>query len=195
MIKRLFDIVVSLLLIIMLWPLLVTLAVAVSVSSPGPIFFRQTRVGRHEKPFSILKFRSMKVGQTGLKITAQNDPRITPLGKIIRETKLDELPQLFNVLKGDMSLVGPRPEVPEYIQYYPDDVRQKIFSMRPGITDLASLAYKDEERILAEASDPQKAYIEKVMPDKLEYCMEYIRNYSFLLDLKILFRTLMVALR
>lgn len=189
MLKRLFDFAIALLALLVLWPLLLILGIAIKLDSPGPVFFRQERVGLHGKTFRIHKLRSMRIDLPGAPMTAANDARITRLGKIIRRFKLDELPQFIDVLLGDMSLVGPRPQVPNHVQYYPDDIRDKVLSVRPGITDLATLEFIDEERILSQADDLHRAYIEDIQPIKLQYCIQYIDNQSFWLDLKILCRT------
>ena len=192
MLKRLFDLIFALPGVVVLSPLLLVVAIWVRVDSKGPILFRQVRVGRFGDEFNILKFRTMIScsESAGPKITFGKDSRITRCGQFLRQSKLDELPQLFNVVKGEMSLVGPRPEVPEYVAIYPQRLRSKIFSVRPGITDLASLEYRHESEMLAESKDPAKAYVEEVLPSKLAYCEKYIDNQSLWLDVKIIFRTL-----
>lgn len=193
--KRFFDIVVSLLGIIITSPILLVVSLLIKLTSKGPVFFRQERIGRGEKPFRILKFRTMVVNadSQGLKITVGGDKRITGVGKVLRKTKLDELPQLFNVFAGQMSLVGPRPEVAEYVALYTPQQR-KVLTVRPGITDYASVCFRNENEILAEAEDPQKEYIERIMPLKLRYNAKYIEEMSVLTDLKILFMTVYVVL-
>jgi lipopolysaccharide/colanic/teichoic acid biosynthesis glycosyltransferase len=186
------DILASMIgLLIVAVPMLM-IAVVVRLSSPGPIFFRQTRVGQNLKTFDILKFRTMVVDaeKLGLQITAGKDPRVTTIGRILRKTKLDELPQLLNVLKGDMSLVGPRPEVPKYVEMFKEQF-ERILVIRPGITDLASIKYRDESAILAEADDPEAAYIEQVLPDKLRLAEEYVGRSSLRLDLWVIGKTLL----
>ncbi|GAB4319737.1 MAG: O-antigen biosynthesis protein WlbG [Candidatus Zixiibacteriota bacterium] len=189
MAKRLFDLIVALTGLIVLSPLLIAIALAVKLSSPGPVFFRHERVGRRFRPFRVIKFRTMTVNNAGPQVTARDDARITPFGRILRQTKLDELPQLFNVLAGSMSLVGPRPEVMEFVDRYRRDY-EEILTVRPGITDEASIHFRDEERILAEAGDPQQVYIDEVLPRKIELAKHYVRHRSFAGDLAIIVRTL-----
>ncbi len=193
--KRLFDIFWVIPGLIVLTPIFVVIAIAVKLESKGPVIFRQTRVGLNGKLFNILKFRTMSQcleGEARLKITVDGDKSITRIGYWLRKLKLDEFPQLINVLLGEMSLVGPRPEVPEYVEYYPQDVKDKVLSVRPGITDLASLEFRDENKILANESDPVEAYINKILPIKLNYYMKYIKEQSLLFDLKIILKTLTV---
>ncbi len=191
--KRVFDFLGALLGLMVVVPLLLLLGLWVKVDSPGPMLFRQKRVGKGGRLFSIYKFRTMisDAEQVGPKITAEADGRITKSGRFMRRYKLDELPQLFNVLKGDMSFVGPRPEVPEFVAYYPDTVRQQVLSMRPGITDDASLAYRNEGALLATAEDPVRFYIEDILPQKLERYVDYVHHHSLWGDIKIIFRTLL----
>jgi lipopolysaccharide/colanic/teichoic acid biosynthesis glycosyltransferase len=191
MLKRLFDIIVSGLGLLALSPLLAAAALAVKLTSPGPVFFRQERIGRGGKPFFILKFRSMVVDapKLGGQITVGDDPRITRVGRLLRKTKFDELPQLFNVLKGDMSLVGPRPEVRKYVEMFADDYKN-ILRVRPGITDLASIRYRDEATLLAASADPEREYVERVLPEKIELAREYVRRRSFSFDIMIIIGTL-----
>lgn len=165
---------------------------AIKLTSSGSVFFRQTRVGRYENLFRIHKFRTMIVNaeSKGLKITVGRDPRVTSIGYILRKTKLDELPQLIDVLLGNMSLVGPRPEVPEYIQYYPKELRDKIFSVRPGITDEASITMIDENEILSKSANPEQAYIKEILPLKLSYAAKYAEKSNLFLDIKLILRTL-----
>ena len=185
MAKRLFDLVVAVLGLLLLSPLLLGIAVWVRLDSPGPALYRQERVGRFGRLFRIHKFRTMREGgPTGsLQITVGADPRITRAGKVLRRTKLDELPQLWDVLVGDMSLVGPRPEVPKYVALYPDALRAKVLSVRPGMTDRASIEYREENDLLASAIDPERTYIEVVMPAKLRYAVEYVDRRSMWSDL------------
>ena len=191
MAKRLFDIVCVIPGLLVLTPLFLLLAVCIKLNSSGPVFFRQERVGQYGKLFRILKFRTMfdNPAGTGLQITVGNDQRITSVGSFLRKFKLDELPQLINVLKGEMSLVGPRPEVPEYVDEYPDDMRQIVLSVKPGITDLASIEYRNENALLANAEDPHKEYVEKILPIKLEYYRDYAINRNLLLDLILILKT------
>nr|WP_277403157.1 sugar transferase [Achromobacter insuavis] len=186
--KRLFDIFVSLSGLIVLSPLFLIVAMAIKRDSPGPVFFRQVRVGRNGKTFRIHKFRSMEVSNTNSskEITVGGDARITRTGAWIRHWKLDELPQLIDVLVGNMSVVGPRPEVPRYVALYPDGLRQVVLSVRPGITDLASIRFRHENELLAQAEDPERAYREQILPEKLRLQSEYVRTCSFIGDLGIL---------
>lgn len=194
--KRLFDVVVAGCGLVILAPVLLAIALWIRLDSPGPVLFRQRRVGRHGRLFDIYKFRTMVIHPDhGRQLTVAHDPRITRAGHILRRTKLDELPQLLNVLAGTMSLVGPRPEVPRYVDCYPPVARQTVLSVAPGITDLAAILYKDENDILGRAPDPEQAYIETILPVKLEYYQRYVRDRSFWLDLRILVRTLAAILR
>lgn len=197
MAKRLFDLVASGLGLLLLAPLLFLIALAVKLDSPGPVFFRQERVGRHGRTFRIHKFRTMVTDaeRKGLQITVGADTRVTRVGEILRKYKLDELAQLIDVFSGDMSLVGPRPEVPRYVACYPDDVRDIVLSVKPGITDWASIEYKDENEILGNAADPQRAYVEEVLPVKLEYYANYVRERSLWGDIVIIFATLRALIR
>lgn len=197
MLKRLFDICCSALGLLVLLPFLALIAIAIKLDSPGPVFFRQERVGRHGTPFRIHKLRSMRVAQPGAgrQITVGADARITRVGKLIREWKLDELVQLIDVLRGSMSLVGPRPEVPRYVAMYPADLRDEILSVRPGITDLASIRFRNESEILAQAADPEQAYQHVILPEKLKLQQEYVRTRSFLGDLAILIKTAAAIVR
>ncbi len=192
MLKRSFDIVSSSVGLIILFPLIITIAMWIKLTSKGPILFCQTRVGLNGKNFSIFKFRTMTVNaeKKGLSVTVGKDPRIITCGHFLRRYKLDELPQLVNVLFGTMSLVGPRPEVPEYMSEYPEDVRQKILSVRPGITDKASIEFTNEAEILATSQNPRASYINDIMPIKAKYYSEYVDNYSFATDILIIFQTL-----
>jgi len=190
--KRTIDIAFAATLLVLFAPLLVFMAAAVLLDSGWPVFFSQVRVGRHFRNFHIYKFRSMRPAPGGAAITASSDPRITRIGRLLRATKLDELPQLWNVLRGDMSLVGPRPEIPRYVEAF----RQRyahILDVRPGITDLASIRFRNEEQVLAGAADALRAYEETVLPAKLDLADEYIHRHSFLLDCSILWRTFRVC--
>lgn len=190
MAKRLFDIVLSGVGLLILSPLLVAIAVWVKLDSPGPVFFRQERIGRHGVPFRIHKFRTMAHGGQGALITVGADRRITRAGALLRRAKLDELPQLIDVLLGDMSLVGPRPEVPRYVAMYPASLRDKVLSVRPGITDVASLEYRDENERLARAADPEQEYVNVVMPAKLQLAAQYVDRASLAFDLQLILRTM-----
>ncbi|HEY4083322.1 MAG TPA: sugar transferase [Burkholderiaceae bacterium] len=195
MIKRLFDIAASGLGLLLLSPLLIAVAVWIRLDSRGPVLFRQERVGRFGRPFMIHKFRTMRVDNAGLQITVGEDARITAAGRFLRASKLDELPQLWDVLRGAMSLVGPRPEVPRYVALYPADLREIVLSVRPGITDLASLEYRDEGAVLARAADPERAYVDEVMPAKLALSARYVREASMTGDLRLILATVRAILR
>lgn len=191
MIKRIFDILVSATALLLLLPLLLVLAVAVALGSQGGAFFRQTRVGKDGRTFQLLKFRSMRPGSEaqGQITVGGRDPRITGIGQFLRKTKLDELPQLWNVLIGDMSIVGPRPEVPKYVALYTPEQR-RVLSVRPGITGMASIAYINENEVLGRSADPERTYIEEVMPAKLELDLQYVNKPGVLTDLRIIGRTI-----
>lgn len=188
--KRAFDLLAAFTGLLVLSPVLVVAALAVKLGSRGPVLFIQQRMGRNFQPFGIYKFRTMitDAERVGGQITFGRDPRITRVGHILRQTKLDELPQLVNVLVGQMSLVGPRPEVPRYVEMYQADYAH-VLSVRPGITDLASLKYRDEAEQLAGSADPAKEYAERILPDKIALAREYIDTATFLGDLSIIFRT------
>jgi len=189
--KRIFDIVVSLVGFICFLPLLVFVAVAIKLDSPGTIFFRQERIGKGFRPFFIFKFRTMVQDPSGRGrlITVSDDPRITRAGRFLRKTKIDELPQLINVLKGDMSLVGPRPEVRQYVELFRTDYEQ-ILKIRPGITDLASLKYHDEAAVLKQLENPEAEYCNRILPDKISLSKEYVKKSSFVFDLAVILKTL-----
>lgn len=190
-IKRLFDIVLASIGLVVLCPLFLAIVVLIKLDSPGPVFFRQVRVGQYGRLFRILKFRTMAVNsESKCQLTAGQDARITKPGRALRRYKLDELPQLVNVLIGDMSLVGPRPEVPYYCEKYPEELRKIVLSVRPGITDRASIKYKDESSLLSESSDPEKTYVEEILPVKLQYHAKYVETRSMLDDLRIIIATL-----
>jgi len=176
---RLCDIVFSLFGLIVLSPLFLLVALWIVLDNPGPVFYRQQRVGKNGCDFGLLKFRSMRIGADKMSLitVGDRDPRVTRAGYYIRKYKLDELPQLWNVLTGDMSLVGPRPEVRRYVELYTDEQR-RVLSVRPGITDYASIEYIDENRLLAEAEDPDKTYIEQIMPAKIQLNMRYIEHQT-----------------
>lgn len=190
--KYCIDLVSSLAGIVLLSPLFVGIAVWIRVDSAGPVFFRQVRVGRHGRPFRIFKFRTMYADAEarGRMITVGDDPRITRAGRFLRKFKLDELPQLFNVVKGEMSLVGPRPEVPRYVEFYPEEIRTQVLSIRPGITDIASILYKDENTVLGDATDPEATYVTVVLPEKLKHYVRYVSERTLWLDFKIILMTL-----
>lgn len=188
--KRLFDIIASGLGLICLSPLFAALAIWIKCDSRGPVFYRQSRVGKGNKNFRLYKFRSMRPDsdKTGLITVGDRDPRVTRSGYYIRKYKLDEFPQLINVFIGDMSLVGPRPEVRKYVDMYSPQ-QMHVLSVRPGITSLASIRYRNENEILAQASDPEKAYIEHIMPDKIAIDLEYVGKASLITDIKLIFST------
>jgi lipopolysaccharide/colanic/teichoic acid biosynthesis glycosyltransferase len=189
--KRLFDIAAALAGLLLLAPLLALVALWIKADSPGPVFFRQQRVGRHGQLFSIYKFRTMTAAAAPtIELTVGSDRRITGAGQFLRHYKLDELPQLINVLQGAMSLVGPRPEVPRYVACYPPELRAIVLSVAPGITDWASILYREESAILGRAADPERAYRETILPAKLDYYVRYVRERSFWTDLRIIFSTL-----
>jgi lipopolysaccharide/colanic/teichoic acid biosynthesis glycosyltransferase len=194
--KRAFDVLFSGLGLLALAPVFAFIALWVKLDSPGPVLFRQERVGLAGRSFFIRKFRTMRVNAeaAGLQITVGADARITRAGRYLRASKLDELPQLLDVFQGRMSLVGPRPEVPRYVALYPADVRQRVLSVRPGITDLAAIEYRDEAQRLAQAQDPEREYIEHIMPAKLAISMRYVQTRSLWMDVLIILRTLGVVL-
>lgn len=190
--KRIFDLVVSFTAIVLLLPIFLIISILIVTTSRGGAFYLQTRVGRNGKHFRIIKFRTMykDSDRKGLLTVGKRDPRVTPVGYFLRKTKLDELPQLFNILLGQMSFVGPRPEVPKYVEMYTEE-QKKVLSVRPGLTDYASLAYINENEILSRAENPEDFYIQVVMPAKLELNLRYINEQSLLTDLKIIFKTIM----
>jgi len=195
MLKRLFDIIFSLFGLIVTSLILIIVAFLVKLSSPGPVFYRGERVGKNGKPFKIFKFRSMIEGaeELGGPSTAADDPRLTKIGKFLKKYQLDELPQLINVLKGEMSLVGPRPEVPSEIDSLDPETRKIILSVKPGMTSLATLANPHEGEILRGSKDPHKTYCEKIKPEKIRLNLEYVKQRSLLLDIKIIIKTFFAA--
>lgn len=192
MAKRLFDLVGAALALLLLSPLLLAIAAWIRLDSPGPALFRQERVGRGGRPFRIHKFRTMVVDapQRGPAITVGDDARITRAGRWLRRHRLDELPQFIDVLRGDMSLVGPRPEVPRYVALYPPRLRERVLAVRPGITDPSSLAFLDEAALLAGSPDPEREYVDAILPRKLALAAEYADRATLLTDLGVLARTL-----
>ncbi len=188
--KRLFDMSCVIPGLIVLSPLLLVIALWVKVDSRGPVFFLQTRIGQHGKAFKIIKFRTMSQGKCGLKLTIGEDHRITRCGHFLRKYKLDELPQLINVLRGEMSLVGPRPEVPEYVALYPDKIKDYVLSVPVGMTDYASIEFSQESELLAQSQQPEIDYIEKILPIKLAYHQQYVSEQSLWLDIVLILRTL-----
>jgi lipopolysaccharide/colanic/teichoic acid biosynthesis glycosyltransferase len=193
--KRLFDLLGAAVALLLLSPLMLGVALWIKLDSPGPVFFRQQRVGRHGVPFSIHKFRTMRAFAQGLPLTVGSDPRITRAGHWLRRTRLDELPQFIDVLQGTMSLVGPRPEVPRYVALYPPALRYRALAVRPGLTDPASLHFIDEAALLAAAADPEREYVEKILPAKLQRAAEYAEQASLRSDLRVLWQTLRVLWR
>jgi lipopolysaccharide/colanic/teichoic acid biosynthesis glycosyltransferase len=193
--KRLFDVIGASLALALLLPLLALVALAVKLDSPGPVFFRQTRVGRHGVPFAIHKFRTMRAGAAGLPLTVGDDARVTRVGAVLRRTRLDELPQLIDVLRGAMSLVGPRPEVPRYVAFYPPALRERALAVRPGMTDPASLAFIDEATLLARAADPEREYIDVILPAKLARAAAYAESATLASDIAVLWRTALKLVR
>ncbi len=192
MLKRLFDIIFSFIGLVVLFPFFLFIGILIKLGSKGPVFYRGLRVGRFGKPFKIYKFRTLVVDaeRIGGPSTAGDDSRITKIGKILRKYKLDELPQLIDVLRGKMSFVGPRPEVPFYVNMFTEEERE-ILNVRPGITDWASLWNSDEGAILAGSPDPEKTYQEKIRPKKIELQLKYVKGHSFLTDMKIIFLTVL----
>ena len=194
--KRLFDIFASGLGLLILSPLFIVVAIWIKLDSKGPVFYKQLRVGRHNKDFYIYKFRSMRVGaDSGSLVTiGERDPRVTRSGYFIRKFKIDELPQLFNVLIGDMSLVGPRPEVRHYVDYW-TEVQMRVLDVRPGITDPASIKYRNENELMEKAENPEEYYINVIMQEKIKLYLEYVDNASFWYDIKLIFKTFLVILK
>jgi len=190
MLKRLFDIIFSIIILIMLFPLFLIISLWIIIDDGFPVFYLQERIGKDFKPFKLIKFRTMykDADKKGLLTVSSKDSRITPSGYYLRKFKLDELPQFINVLKGEMSTVGPRPEVKKYVELYNDE-QKKVLSVKPGITDEASLKYIDENDVLARSENPEWTYINEVMPEKLKINLQYIKNQNLLYDLKIIFWT------
>ena len=195
MLKRIFDTTLSLFGLIILLPFMLIIAILIKIDSKGPIFFKQIRVTKGGREFKILKYRTMRVGSDKYsQITVGKDERITKIGSFLRKYKLDEIPQLINVLIGDMSLVGPRPEVPKYVALYTDE-QKEILKVRAGITDYASIEFSNENDLLASEEDPEKAYIEKIMPKKIELNKKYLSEISILTDIKIILLTIKKILK
>ena len=197
MAKRIFDLCTAALALLLLWPLLLLLALWIKLDSPGPVLFRQERVGRHGVLFRIHKFRTMAVDAPtrGPQITLNADARVTSVGRRLRQYRLDELPQLIDVLRGRMSLVGPRPEVPHFVAHYPEALRVAVLAVRPGLTDPAAIAHLDEAALLAGATDPEQTYIERILPAKLCMQAEYASRATLLSDLGVLVQTLATLVR
>ena len=194
--KRLFDILLSGLGLLIISPLFLIVAIWIKLDSPGPIFYRQVRVGRYNKDFRIFKFRSMRIGSDkgSLVTIGGRDPRITRSGYFIRKFKIDELPQLINVFVGDMSLVGPRPEVRHYVNYWTEE-QMHVLDVRPGITDPASIKFRNENELLAQAEDPEKYYIEVIMQEKIKLYLDYVKKNSLWYDIKLIFQTFWVIIK
>lgn len=188
--KSAFDRIFGVIGFVLLSPFLAVIALLVRLTSPGPVLFLQERVGKNGKPFRIMKFRTMVEGaeEMGLKITVGNDARVTRVGETLRKFKLDELPQILNIVKGEMSFVGPRPEVPKYVAHYTQE-QKKVLSIKPGVTDLASIKYRKESELLGQSQDPEKTYLEEIMPEKLRINLDYVERASLAYDLRLLWRT------
>ena len=194
--KRIFDIIVASLLVVILSPILLFLSILIKIDSPGPVMFRQVRVTTYGKPFRIFKFRTMvnNADKIGTQVTTKGDSRVTRMGKMLRGCRLDELPQLFNVLKGEMSLVGTRPEVEKYVAHYTDEMKATLL-MPAGITSRASIEYKDEERLLESAENADEVYIHQVLPEKMKYNLRAIEKFSFWDDIKTMFATVIAVIK
>jgi lipopolysaccharide/colanic/teichoic acid biosynthesis glycosyltransferase len=194
--KRLFDLFFSSMGLLVLWPLFLVIAILIKQDSSGPVFFQQKRVGRGFKVFNLYKFRTMVADapSKGLTVTTGGDSRITPIGAFLRKTKIDELPELINVLKGDMSLVGPRPEVPKYVEMFKGEYKE-ILKLKPGITDYAAIEFRDEEGILKRYDNPEEGYVKEVLPRKIELYKKYLQERNFLIDIRLIFLTLYRIMR
>jgi lipopolysaccharide/colanic/teichoic acid biosynthesis glycosyltransferase len=194
--KRLFDIAISLAVLIIFSPLFLLLAILIKKDSEGPVFYRQIRIGKDEKPFRIFKFRTMvnNAEKSGVTSTKSDDVRITRMGKFIRKYNLDELAQFINVLRGEMSIVGPRPEIPYFVDMFTEEEKKLILSVKPGITDWACIWNPDESKLLAGSDDPDRYYLEKIRPEKIRLQLKYVKEYSFWIDFKIMLMTLKVHL-
>lgn len=189
--KRFFDVTVSFAGLVVLSPVFLIISLLIKLTDKGPVFFKQTRIGENFKPFILIKFRSMvfNADKIGLEITTKGDPRIRGIGRFLRKTKLDELPQLLNVLKGEMSIVGPRPEVPKYVELFKDEY-QEILKVKPGITDFATIEFRDEEDILKEYNKPDEGYCNEILPRKIELYKKYIKEKGFLTDVRLILLTI-----
>lgn len=196
LVKRIFDIIVSGILLVIVSPILLVLSILIKLDSPGPIMFRQVRVTTYGKEFRIFKFRTMvnNADKMGSQVTTKDDVRVTKLGKILRGCRLDELPQLLNVLLGEMTFVGTRPEIPKYVGHYTNEMKATLL-LPAGVTSRASIEYKDEERLLKHAEDADEVYVHQVLPEKMRYNLESIKNYSFFEDIKIMFATISAVIR
>jgi lipopolysaccharide/colanic/teichoic acid biosynthesis glycosyltransferase len=193
--KRLFDICFSLVVLVVTAPLLLIIAVAIKLDSPGPVFFKQERIGLHSQPFTLYKFRTMvqNASQIGPEVTTRDDPRITRMGAFLRKWYLDEIPQFVNVLRGEMSVVGPRPETPRYVALYTPEER-RVLQAKPGMAGPATIAYRNEEALLAQQEKPDEHYVESMMRDRLRLDLRYVENQSFFYDLRVLFEMFRAAL-
>ncbi len=196
LLKRIFDIIVAGLLIVVLSPVMIILSIMIKADSKGPVFFRQVRVTRYGRPFRIFKFRTMvdHADEIGTQVTTKGDARVTKIGKRLRGCRLDELPQLFNILTGDMSFVGTRPEVPKYVEHY-TNVMKATLLLPAGVTSMTSIEYKDEERLLESADDADDVYIKTILPEKMKYNLEAIKKFSFLEDIKTMLTTVIAVLK
>lgn len=197
LIKRLFDLFFVIPGLLVLSPVLLIIAFIINIKDGGDVFFKQVRVGQYGKKFEVLKFRTMVLNAEALgdKVTTGDDPRITPIGHVLRKYKIDELPQLLNVLNGEMSLVGPRPEVPEYVEFYPNDVRDIVLSVPPGMTDKASIEFVNENELLSGSDDPVNDYKNKVLPIKLDYYVDYVKQRSICLDFTLIIKTIVAIFK
>lgn len=189
-IRRCADIGLSAAGLVALTPILAGIGILIKLDSPGPALFYQRRIGKDGKPFYISKFRSMRVHHSGVAVSTTHDKRVTRIGRLLRKTKLDELPQLYNVLSGDMSFIGPRPEVPQYVRLWPRDAARVILSVRPGITDPVSITYRNEADLLAQAEDPERFYISTLLPQKARAYADYIHNRTLITDIRVLVDTI-----
>lgn len=194
--KRIFDIIVSGVLLVLASPILLVLSILIKLDSPGPVMFRQVRVTTYGKEFRIFKFRTMvnHADKMGSQVTTKGDARITRMGKLLRGCRLDELPQLLNILKGEMTFVGTRPEVPKYVQHYTNEMKATLL-LPAGVTSRASIEYKDEERLLENAENADEVYVQQVLPEKMEYNLEAIKNFSFFEDIKTMFATVAAVIK
>lgn len=194
--KRIFDIIVSGILLVIVSPILLVLSILIKLDSPGPVMFRQVRVTTYGKEFRIFKFRTMVnyADEIGSQVTTKGDTRVTKMGKLLRGCRLDELPQLLNILKGEMTFVGTRPEVPKYVQYYTNEMKATLL-LPAGVTSRASIEYKDEERLLENAENADNVYVQQVLPEKMKYNLEAMKNFSFFEDIKTMFATVVAVIR
>lgn len=194
--KRLFDILASLILLIILSPLFIIFSIMIKLDSKGPIMFKQNRVTENGRIFKIFKFRTMveNADKNGSQVTVKNDNRVTKIGKFLRKFRLDEIPQLINILIGDMSFVGTRPEVPKYVELYTDEMKATLL-MKAGVTSLASIKFKDEEKLLQMDGNIDKIYIENILPQKMQYNLEYLKRFNFFYDIKLMFMTLFAVVK